>query len=578
MTRATKTALLGLGAVGLLGGALALGMSAQADKLAPGLRVGGVDVGGMTPDAALSAVREQAQAKEPQIEVQAAGTGKSWTLSAGKLGYQVDPQASLAAARKLSDARPWTERALGVLGQMNLTQPKAQDVPLVTKVDPAVAQATIGKLTADLAMQPVNATVGFDPKTRRYAVLTPDTPGRKANAEAAAKAFAADPSQRVLKVPLTEWPAQYTAAELSKHAELGNKLMRGLTVKLDGSDRAGSLAPLQVANLYWVKPEGIVLDDKTLKGAFESLSYQLDQPAQNARYAWRDGVWGKVGEKPGRVTDPQKGLEAFRKGLLDPTKTTITFPSVQQQPTIKLADLPSPAKLQLIASGSSTYYGSSPERRTNVANAAAKIDGTVVAPGENFSFLQSLGGISPENGFVGGLIISGGRTVDGLGGGVCQVSTTAFRALYQAGLPVVERNQHSYRVKYYEPEVGFEAAVYDPGVDLKMKNDTGAPILIRTVNNNNASRLEIQVWGTKPQRTVSVSPAVILSRSPHPAPQYVFNPNLPAGASKQVDWAQDGYNLYITRTIKDAAGARTDRVDTQYKPWQAVYEYGPRTN
>ncbi|WP_278912953.1 VanW family protein [Deinococcus wulumuqiensis] len=571
MTRATKTALLGLGAVGLLGGALALGVSAQADKLAPGLRVGGVNVGGLSPDAALAAVRGQAQAQAPQVEVKAGG--KSWTLSAEKLGYQVDPQASLDAARKLSDARPWSERALGVLGQS-----KVQDVPLVTKVDPAVAQATIGKLTAGLATQPVNATVGFDPGTRRYAVLTPDTPGRKANAQAAAKGFAADPTKRVLNVPMTEWPARYTAAALAKHAELGNRLMRGVTFKLEGSNRSGSLAPLQVANLYWVKPEGIVLDDKTIKGAFESLSYQLDQPAQNARYAWRGGAWGKVGEKPGRVTDPKKGLEAFRKGLLDPARTTITFPSVQQQPTLKLADLPNPAKLELIASGTSTYYGSSAERRTNIANAAGKIDGTVVAAGEDFSFLQALGSISPENGFVGGLIISGGRTVDGLGGGVCQVSTTAFRALYQAGLPIVERNQHSYRVKYYEPQVGFEAAVYDPGVDLKMKNDTGAPILVRSVNNDAASRLEIQIWGTRPQRTVSVSPAVILSRTPHPAPQYVFNPKLPAGTSKQVDWAQDGYNLYITRTIKDAQGTRTDRVDTRYKPWQAVYEYGPRLN
>ena len=571
MTRATKTALLGLGAVGLLGGALALGVSAQADKLAPGLQVGGVPVGGLSPDAALAAVREQARTKVPQIEVRAGG--KSWTLSAAKLGYQVDAQASLAAARRLSDARPWTERALGLLGQT-----KVENVPLVTKVDPAVAQATIGKLTAGLATQPVNATVGFDPKTRRYAVLTPDTPGRKANAEAAAKGFAADPGKRVLNVPLTEWPAQYTAAALGRHAELGNRLMRGVTFKLEGSDRAGSLGPLQVANLYWVKPEGIVLDDKTIKGAFESLSYQLDQPAQNARYAWRGGVWGKVGEKPGRVTDPQKGLAAFRKGLLDPARTTITLPSVAQQPSIKLADLPNPAKLELIATGSSTYYGSSPERRTNVANAAAKIDGTVVGKGENFSFLQALGGISPENGFVGGLIISGGRTVDGLGGGVCQVSTTAFRALYQAGLPVVERNQHSYRVKYYEPQVGFEAAVYDPGVDLRMKNDTGAPILIRAVNNNAASRLDIQVWGKKPERSVYVSPATILSRTPHPAPQYVFNPALPAGASKQVDWAQDGYNLYITRTIKAPGGTRTDRVDTFYKPWRAVYEYGPRLN
>ncbi|MFD1731005.1 VanW family protein [Deinococcus malanensis] len=177
---------------------------------------------------------------------------------------------------------------------------------------------------------------------------------------------------------------------------------------------------------------------------------------------------------------------------------------------------------------------------------------------------------------MGGLIISGGRTVDGLGGGVCQVSTTVFRALYQAGLPVVERNQHSYRVGYYEPQIGFEAAVYDPGVDLKMKNDTGGPLLIKTINHPGKSVLEVEVWGIKQTRRVIVSPATILARVPHPPAQYVFNPRMRAGAVRQVDWAQDGFNLYITRTIKDEGTARTDRVTTNYRPWRAVYETGPR--
>lgn len=545
-----------------------LGVSAQAEKLAPGLKVGDVVVGGMTPAEALRAV-EQANTDFPQVKLKVGD--QTWTLSAEKLGYRVDTQRSLAAAEKLSRERSFVTQALSMMGQNEPRQ-----LPLVTEVDTKVAKETITKLTKGLAKQPVNATVGFDPRTRQYAVLTPDQPGRKADAQAAAERYAADPEQTTLTIPMTEWEAKYTAGKLAKHAELGNKLMRKVTVKLSGSDRAGALAPLQVANLYWVKPEGIVLDDKTIKAAFESLSYQIDQPAQNARYAWKGGQWSKVKERAGRVTDPKLGLIAFKKSIVDPTQTTISFPSTAQQPKITVAQLPDPNSLELIASGVSTYYGSSPERRTNVANAAAKIDGTVVAAGDDFSFLQSLGGISPENGFVGGLIISGGRTVDGLGGGVCQVSTTAFRALYLAGLPIKERNQHSYRVKYYEPQVGFEAAVYDPGVDLKMTNDTGAPILVRTVNNNSASRLEVQVWGTKPKRQVYVSPAVILSRTAHPAPQYIFNPNLPAGMTKQVDWAQDGYNLYITRTVTTASGSRSDRVSTVYKPWRAVYEYGPR--
>jgi vancomycin resistance protein YoaR len=122
--------------------------------------------------------------------------------------------------------------------------------------------------------------------------------------------------------------------------------------------------------------------------------------------------------------------------------------------------------------------------------------------------------------------------------------------------------------------VGFEAAVYDPGVDLKMKNDTGGPIMLRTVNNRAQRRLEIQVWGLPQSRKVSVSGATILSRTPHPRALYLTTPRLRPGQTRQVDWAADGYNLFITRTIRDASGVRTDRVSTKYKPWQAVFEVG----
>ncbi|MEW6421791.1 MAG: VanW family protein [Deinococcota bacterium] len=558
----------GLSAAVLLGGALAMGVAAQDDgKLAPGLHVAGVDVGGLSREEALAALQGHLPAP-PQVTVMAGP--RSWTVGADTLGWQADPQASVDAALRASAGRNLLERVGALMGQVSV-----QELPLVSRVDVAAALHTLKMLTGDLQAQPKNAAVIFDKVAKKYAVQ-PGSPGRRVNAAAAANAYAANPDLTTLTVPVTEWKAGLTAEALQPQVDLGNRLMRPLTVQLEGTGRTDTLTPLQVANLYWVREGGIVPDEQTILTTFERLTDAVDQPAQNARYAFENGKLLKVRERAGRVTDRQAALAAFRKAVFDPAVKTVVFPSKVSQPTLTVAALPDPKKLELIATGTSTYFGSSPERRTNVANAAARISGVVVPAGETFSFLQALGDITPDNGFVGGLIISGGRTVDGLGGGVCQVSTTTFRALYQAGLPVVERNQHSYRVGYYEPQVGFEAAVYDPGLDLKMKNDTGAPILIKTVNDNAKSRLEVQVWGVKPKRTVTVSPAVILARTPHPPAQYVVNPNLPAGAVRQVDWAQDGYNLYITRTIQDAQGIRTDKVSTVYKPWRAVYEIGPR--
>ena len=558
-----KPWIIGLCAVALLGGALALGVAVSEDKLPPGTHVDGVDVGGLSQPEALAKI--VAAEKMPQITVQAAD--QRWTMSADQLGYLVDSEQSVAAAFSDAQDRSLIEKLQDLAGQG-----KAQSYPLKVSVNAAVAKLALSKLSQPLNTAPINGKIYFD-KTR-YAVKA-DTPGVRANADAAAAAFAADPSLRTLDLTLAPWDAEYTAATLQIQVDKGNALIRPITVRLGDSQRTGILSAMQVANLFWVRPEGLELDQTNIKGKLKTLSGYLDQPAQNARYESQGGKLLRVKEQPGLITDQTLALDALGQAVLDPAVTTFTLPSKAAQPTITVAALPDPNKLSLITTGVSTYYHSSPERRTNIANAAAKIDGAVVPANGVFSFLNTLGGISEGNGFVGGLIISGGRTVDGLGGGVCQVSTTTFRALYQAGMPIVERNQHSYRVGYYEPRVGFEAAVYDPGVDLRMKNDTGGLVLIRTINNNAASRLEVQVWGAAQSRTVSVSGATILSSTPHPAPKYITNPALPKGVTKQVDWAADGFNLYITRTIKDASGTRSDKVSTIYKPWQAVYEVGP---
>ncbi|QFP77236.1 VanW family protein [Deinococcus sp. AJ005] len=559
--------LVGIPMVALLGGALAMGVAASSDeKLAPGLSVAGVDVGGLTPQQAIAALGERAAAA-PQVTV-AAGP-QTWTLGADQLGWHADAATSVAAAEKVSAARTLVERVKGMVGQ---EQP--QNFPLIAAVDPAVAKAALSSLTANLNVQPKNAAVAFNKTTLKYAVTAKDAPGRQYDAATAASTYAATPTATSIQIPVKEWEAQYTAEALQNYADQGNALMRPFGVTLDGTTRKGVLTPLQVANLYWVRPQGIVADEPAMKRAFALLTGVIDQPAQNARFAFKGSALVKVPEQAGRVTQTS-AYAAFQTGVLDPSKSSVVLASKKVRPVLTAAQLPDASKLTLIHTGVSTYYHSSPERRTNVANAAAKINGAVVPAGGTFSFLANLGGITEGNGFVGGLIIADGRTVDGLGGGVCQVSTTVFRAMYGAGLPVEERNQHSYRVGYYEPQVGFEAAVYDPGLDLKFGNDTGGPLLIKTINNDAASRLEVQVWGIKQARTVTVSPAVILSRTAHPAPKYVVNPNLRPGTSKQVDWAADGYNLYITRTIKDASGVRTDKTSTVYKPWQAVYEVGP---
>ena len=547
----------------LLGGALALGSGSQTDTIAPGIRVGGTDLGGLHREGALKKLLAD-QGDTPQVTV-TAGTG-SWTVPASQLGWSLDTGAGLDAAMQASSERTLLQKVQTFIGQ-----PPVTELALPQKVDATQARAGLATLTAAQNTLARNATVAFE-KTRY--VVKPGTAGVQVQLDPAVQGFVQHPEIRTLSLNVVRSEPRYTTQEMQPLADQGNALVRPITVKLGSAGQAFTLTPLQVANLYWVRQTGLELDQDALTVKVKQISSTVDQPAQNARYELKGAALVKVAEQTGMVSDPAQTQKLLAQAVIDPRTTSIVLIPKVSQPTLKLADLPDASKLSLIASGRSTYYHSSAARRVNITNAAAKINGAVVAPGEDFSFLDNLGGISPENGFVTGLIISAGRTVDGLGGGVCQVSTTTFRALYQAGLPVVERNQHAYRVGYYEPQVGYEAAVYDPGKDLKLKNDTGGPILVKTINDNARSTLTVQVWGLPQTRTVNVSPATILNHTGHPAAKYVPNADLPRGAVKQVDWAADGYNLYITRTIRDKGTVRTDKTSTSYKPWQAVYEVG----
>ncbi len=233
-----------------------------------------------------------------------------------------------------------------------------------------------------------------------------------------------------------------------------------------------------------------------------------------------------------------------------------------------------------IAQGSSEFYHSAPERVFNISLAASRLNGIIIKSGEIFSFDKAVGDISSLTGYKQAYVIDNGRTVLGDGGGVCQVSTTLFRAALSAGLPIIERHQHAYRVGYYEQDSGpgFDAAIYSPTVDLKFKNNTGHALLIQTYIDTVSDHLTFAFYGTRdPNRQVSISNPVILSQTPAPPPLYQDDPTLPVGQLKQVDFAANGADVYFTRTVTENGEVVIyDKFTSNYKPWQAVYLKGTK--
>jgi len=184
-----------------------------------------------------------------------------------------------------------------------------------------------------------------------------------------------------------------------------------------------------------------------------------------------------------------------------------------------------PQEEVILGSATTHFYGSSRGRIHNIQTGAKKINGTIIKPGEVFSTLKALGNITYARGFTDALVIAYGRTVKGIGGGLCQVSTTLFRAALQTGLPIVERHGHSYIVGYYG--YGLDATIYGPWLDMKFKNDTGHDIRIEARTTNNS--ITFILYGVYDGREAVISPVKVLEKVYPPKPLYMKDYSLKKG-------------------------------------------------
>jgi len=233
----------------------------------------------------------------------------------------------------------------------------------------------------------------------------------------------------------------------------------------------------------------------------------------------------------------------------------------------------------LLGRGQSTFWGSIASRIHNIQITTEKIQGLLIKPGESFSFNQAVGDISKETGYQTAYVIRNGRTELGDGGGVCQVSTTLFRAILQAGLNITERRAHSYRVGYYEQgsALGLDATVYAPHPDLSFINDTDHHLLIQTQFQADQHQLIIEFYGTSDGRQASLSKTRVWDQSPPPEPVYVDDPSLPLGTTKQIDWAAWGAKAAFDWQVTRQSEVLQDKTFySTYQPWQAVYLRGTK--
>lgn len=271
----------------------------------------------------------------------------------------------------------------------------------------------------------------------------------------------------------------------------------------------------------------------------------------------------------------------FTKVMLSdkPQTIAISIPIKILKPNITTEKVNNLGIKELIGEGVSFFQHSIPSRAYNVTLAATRLNGILIAPNVVFSFNKALGDISAFTGYKQAYVIQNGKTVLGDGGGVCQVSTTLFRALLNAGLPIVERHAHAYRVGYYEQNSppGLDATIYIPSIDLQFRNDTGKYILVQTSIDPNTQKLTFSLFGTSDGRKVALSEPVVTNRIPPLPDIYQDDPTLQKGTVKQIDFGAEGAKVSFTRQVtKDGSTIISDKFVSNFQPWRAVYLRGTK--
>ena len=564
-----------------------------ADRIYPGVSVAGIDLSGLKEEEAYQRLVEDLPYTYSG-EIQLTDQDQVWTVRPIDLGYLVDPtgtaQEALAVGREhwlgrdmLDQAQAWfkgVELAPVVYYDERIAQIYLKD--LSNAIDAPMVEASLSLDQADVNVQ--NGQIG-----RQVQI---------------------DDSLQVLEValstlqnttvPLVVKEERPLILDASAQGELARTILSEPLV-LTASDGAESwsippedLAGMLVINQVEDGDAGSTFEIGINPGLFDvylsSLAPNLHLAPENTRFMFNDDTLQLEVVEPaviGRDLNVDASIEAINAGLIaGEHSVALQFDTLEPAVTDDMTG-EELGITELVRQETSYFYGSDAARIQNIETAAAQFYGLLIAPGETFSMADALGNISLENGYAEALIIYGDQTIQGVGGGVCQVSTTLFRAAFFAGFPIAERHAHAYRVGYYEYDengyknpnyIGLDATVYVPIVDMKFTNDTPYWLLMETYLYKGSQSLVWKFYSTKDGRTMDWDTTGLVNVVPQPDPLFRENDELGKNEMKKVDYGVDGGDVTIARTVfKDGEVYFTDTFFTRFQAWQEVWEYGPGT-
>ncbi len=558
------------------------------NQIYPGVRIGSFAVGGLSASEAELLLTNSVTAYRQQWPLVLSDDGHWLSVSFDEQAIDYDIEGAVAQAMNVG-------RSVSLVGLKELAALvyAPTQVALPAEVDDEWLMSVAASLSAEADVPAVPPQLILnDENQTTVAKVVPGENGRVLDQQRWKESFAAAISQ--LRLPERQLPMKvetmdYTAEQLDQTAERANMLLAStLVIQFSPENAVVSAQQWQLSGeelLPFIRFDGGFNED-LLTEYLTSVASSIDQAPQNAVFQF-DETSQKVVEfvpaEPGLQINVASSLATMVAALkeleVESGEKTIELAYGETQPEVSLAEVNRLGIKEVIGVGTSSFKGSIASRVYNVALAASRLNGTLIKPGEEFSFNAAVGEISGATGYKAAYIIQNGRTELGDGGGVCQDSTTVFRAALNAGLPITMRRGHAYRVGYYEQDVkaGIDATVYSPTTDFRFVNDTPGHILIQTETDTENLTLKVLFFGTDDGRVATITDHVVWDVTPPPPDVYIDDPTLAPGQVKQIDWRASGAKAKFTYTVVRGNEVLQDQTFvTTYKPWAAVYLRGPQ--
>jgi vancomycin resistance protein YoaR len=571
--------------LGIAGGITSVYRSYEG-RIYPNVSIQGIAVGEMTPEQAESALRSRYAAFLRQPVVITYGD-RQWTPTLDELGMTFDFRGAVDAAYNAGRGHGVIDdaRQIAAIWQHGL------DVPLHVSYDETRAQAYLTQLAREIERAPADAQVRLD--GAQIAIV-----GAVIGRQVLVDATLAHVSQQLqafvpAMIPLQtrEIPPRLDDATVAAaRAQIETMLQGPLTLRVDKNEYEWTVADLADMIIINRVPsaEGdriaVTLDQDMIARRIRQIADETEKPGTRPRVAWNNGDLKIVKPgKPGLRLDEARARDMVIAAAMGRDRT-LDLPMVPTDPPVTEANLHQLGIRELVSIGKSDFTGSAAYRVHNIGVGMQLLNGLLIAPGEEFSFNKNIGQINAANGFVEGAAIIQNRTQQEFGGGICQDSTTMFRAAFWAGLPITERWGHSFYISWYDKYAlgprgngpGLDATIFTGGPDLKFVNDTGAWLLIQAWSNPKTGVAQIELYGTKPNRTVDLTHKVY-DHVPAPTePVFVADPKVPRGTIKHTDKARGGMTIDVYRLVVENGAPRPPELfRTRFRPWPNIYTLNP---